>query len=453
MRLRIEHATVICWNGSEPAVHHHAGILIEDGIIRAVSPMSHLPGGHADEIIDARHHLVLPGLINTHHHLFQSLTRGLKSVQDAPLFTWLTKLYERWRHLSYEAVRDAATISLAELALSGGTTCSDHFYIFPPHTDVRFEAVLEAAERIGVRIHACRGSMSLGRSAGGLPPDDCVEPELRVLDDTLRVIDHYHDPSPYAMRRVDLAPCAPFNVSESLLRETAALARERKLLLHTHAAETLDEERFCLERYGVRPIQFLQDRGWLGPDVYFAHCVHLSQDEIELLARTGTGVAHCPCSNMRLGSGIPPIVKMLQAGVKVGIGVDGSSSNDGGHLLAEARQAMLLQRVAGGPEAMRVADALRLVTLGGAAVLGRPTLGNIAPGMAADLAMYRADDIAFAGSVAQDPIGALILCHAPRADRVIVNGRTIVRDGRITGIDLPVLIERFNKLVAEHFRG
>jgi len=457
MSLRIEHATVVAWRGEEPVVLRDCTIGIADGVIRQIRPSSpplpeRGPEGPAGEVIDASRHLVVPGLINTHHHLYQSLTRGLKSVQDAPLFGWLTQLYRRWRHLTYDAVRDAASVSLAELMLSGCTTTSDHFYIFPRGTDVRIEAVLEAAEQLGIRIHACRGSMSVGQSRGGLPPDDCVQSEHEILDDTMRAVERFNDPSPLAMRRIDLAPCSPFSVSRELLRDTAALARERKLLLHTHAAETLDEERYCLDKFGMRPVRFLQEAGWLGRDVYLAHCVHLSDDEIALLADTGTGVAHCPCSNMRLASGIAPIRRLLDRRAKVGLGVDGSSSNDGGHLLAEARQALLLQRVAGGAEAMRVAEAFRLATLGGAAVLNRPALGNLAVGQAADLAMFRADDVAFAGAIAQDPLAALILCHAPRVDRLIVAGRTVVKDGRILGMDLPVLIERFNKLVGERFR-
>ncbi len=455
MHLRIEHATAIAWREERPVVLRDYSISIRDGIIEAMGPSQESPrpaNPPADEVIDAGRHLVVPGLINTHHHLFQSLTRGLKSVQDAPLFDWLTELYRRWRYLSYDAVRDAAAVSLAELMLSGCTTTSDHFYLFPPATDVRIEAVLEAAEQLGIRIHACRGSMSAGQSRGGLPPDDCVEDERAILSDSVRAIDRFHDPSPYAMRRIDLAPCAPFSVSPELLRDTALLGRQRGLLLHTHAAETREEERYCLDRFGVRPIRYLQDLGWLGADVYLAHCVHLSDEEISVLAETRTGIAHCPSSNMRLGSGVPPIRRLLDAGAKVGLGVDGSSSNDGGNLPAEARQALLLQRVGGGPEAMRVTEAFRLATLGGAAVLNRPVLGNLDAGLAADLALYRADDIAFAGAVAQDPLAALILCHAPRVDRLIVAGRTVVRDGRVLGLDLPALIKRFNALVAARFR-
>lgn len=404
------------------------------------------------QIIDGRNRVVLPGLINCHHHLYQSLTRCMPTVQNGTLFEWLLALYPRWRELSYDALRQAATVSLAELLLGGCTCTSDHMYLFPQERDVRLEAVLEAADLLGIRIHACRGSMSLGRSAGGLPPDECTQSEDVILADCERVIDRFHQPKPMAMQRIDLAPCSPFSVTPALLEQTRAMAGERNVLLHTHAAETLDEERFCLERFGVRPIEYLEKCGWLGPNVYLAHCVHLNEAEIGLLARTRTGVSHCPCSNMRLGSGIPPVRRMIDAGVKVGLGVDGSSSNDGGNLLAEARQALLLQRVLGGPKAMTTAEAFTLATIGGADVLHRPELGRIAAGAAADLVVYDAHDIAFAGAFAQDPLGAVMLCNAPRPDRVIIAGKTVVDAGHVAGIDWPQFVSGFNQLVRERFR-
>lgn len=452
--LRIDHATIICHRAAMPVVLNDQSILIDGGMITDVRPSMEIDSAASPpsaEVIDASRHLVIPGLINTHHHLYQSLTRGLKSVQDAPLFGWLTALYQKWKHLDYEAVKLASQISIAELLLSGCTTTSDHFYIFPQGTDVRIEAVLEAAESLGMRIHACRGSMSVGQSAGGLPPDVCVQDERTILADCQRVLEQFHDSKPGAMRRIDLAPCSPFSVSEGLSRDTAALARQCGALLHTHAAETLDEERYCVERFKMRPIEWLDKLGWLGADVYLAHCVHLSDGDIRRIADTHTGVAHCPCSNMRLGSGIPPLRRLLAAGARVGLGVDGSSSNDGNHLLAEARQAMLLARVAGGADAMSVAEAFTLPTLGSAAVLNRPELGNIAHGSCADLAMYRRDDIALAGAVEQDPLGAILLCHVGRADRVLVHGRTVVMDSQIATVDLPRLIENFNKLVHSRF--
>jgi cytosine/adenosine deaminase-related metal-dependent hydrolase len=294
--------------------------------------------------------------------------------------------------------------------------------------------------------------MSMGESKGGLPPDTCVQDEDAILADCDRAVGRYHDAKRGSLRRIDLAPCAPFSVSPELLDQTRAMAHERNVLMHTHAAETLDEQNYCLDRYGMRPIQFLHERGWLGERVYLAHCVHLNEDEIKLFAETGTGVAHCPCSNMRLASGIPPVRSMLDAGVKVGLGVDGSSSNDGGNLLAEARQALLLQRVGGDPKALNCSEAFRLATVGSAEVLNREELGRVKPGFAADLAMYYAADIAFAGAIAQDPLGAIMLCHAPRPTHVFVHGRCVVRDGQVVAIDLPKHIAEFNQLVEKHFR-
>ena len=452
MRTLIANATVVTTRGCDAVVLDEHHVLLEDGLIRAVAPAAATDFGPSDEVIDARDYMVIPGLINTHHHLYQSLTRGLASVQNEPLFGWLTVLYGKWRRLDYESVKAAASVSIAELLLSGCTTTSDHCYVFPPGSDVRLEAVLEAADELGIRIHACRGSMSLGHSRGGLPPDDCVEAEEAILADCRRVIEAFHDPSPLARRRIDLAPCSPFSISAELLGDTRDLARQHGLLLHTHVAETLDEERYCLERFGQRPIAFLAEHGWVGEDVYLVHCVHLNDEEIDLLAETQTGIVHCPCSNMRLGSGIAPITKLLERGAKVGLGVDGSSSNDGGNVLAEARQAMLLQRVVGGASAMTTAEAFRLATAGGAAVLGRQRLGRIEPDMAADLAMYRKDDVALAGAAAQDPLGALMLCHAPRPDRVMVAGRWVVRDGRLATADERRLAAQLNELVARTFR-
>lgn len=405
-----------------------------------------------DTIIDAHARLVIPGLVNTHHHLFQSLTRCMPAVQNANLFDWLVGLYPVWRELTYDALRQAAAVSIAELLLGGATTTSDHMYLFPAERDVKIEAVLEAAHLMGIRIHACRGSMTMGESAGGLPPDACVERDEAVLADSVRAIESFHDASPMSMRRVDLAPCAPFNVTPELLNQTRELAVERNVLLHTHVAETLDEQRFCLERYGVRPLEYLRQRDWLGPNVYLAHCVQLDAAEIALLAETSTGVAHCPCSNMRLGSGIAPIRDMLDAGVRVGVAVDGSSSNDGGSLLAEARQALLLQRVARGADGFSAAEAFHLATTGGASVLNRPELGRIEAGAAADLVIYDANDVAFAGALAQDPLGALMFCHAPRPEQVIVAGQTVVEDGRIKRVDLPEMVADFNQMVRGTFR-
>ncbi|HWL92148.1 MAG TPA: 8-oxoguanine deaminase [Phycisphaerae bacterium] len=455
MKTRINNAAILAHRNGAPTVLQNQTLLIEGGVIAfaGVDQEQDVGARHLEptETFDASNHLIIPGLSNTHHHLYQSLTRCLKCVQDAPLFGWLTELYNRWRKIDYEAVKLAAQISIAELQLSGCTTTSDHFYLFPQGSDVRLEAVLEAAEEMGMRIHACRGSMSVGQSGGGLPPDDCVQSEDVILRDCARALEQYHDTSPHSMRRIDLAPCSPFSVTPELMRETAQLARQHGALLHTHAAETLDEEKYCLERFKLRPIELLESLGWLGPDVYLAHCVCLNDADIRRIAQTQTGVAHCPSSNMRLGSGVPPVRALLDAKARVGLAVDGSSSNDGGHLLAEAREALLLQRVVHGASAFSVAEAFTLGTTGSAAVLNRPLLGNIDVGFSADLAMYRRDDIALAGAIEQDPLGALMLCRVARADRLIINGKTVIKDGRHVRVDLPLLVERFNRLVRERF--
>jgi len=451
MTTLIHNTTIITCVDGEPQVLSDHDILIDGPVITAVRPTGVIEPGKADETIEADRYLVIPGLVNTHHHLYQTLTRGLKAVQDVSLFTWLTELYKRWQHVDYHAVKTAAKVSIAEMLLSGCTTTSDHFYLFPEGSDVRLEAVLEAAEELGMRIHACRGSMTVGQSMGGLPPDNCTERDDSVLEDCRRAVEQFHDAGEHSMRRIDLAPCSPFNVSPELFRDTRELARSLGVLLHTHAAETKDEEKYCLDRFGVRPIAYLHEHGWLGPDVYLAHCVHLSDDEIKLIAQTQTGVSYCPCSNMRLASGIPPIQQLIEQGAKVGIGVDGSSSNDGGNVLAEARQALLLQRLNGSAQQFKVADAFKLATIGGASCLNRPTLGHIAPGASADLALYRRDDIAFAGAVEQDPLAALILCHAPRADKVIVNGKIIVNDSRLVHVDETELAAELNQIVRAKF--
>lgn len=420
-------------------------LAIQSGQTEVVRP------GEIPNIIDGRDCLVIPGLINTHHHLFQSLTRCAPHVQNACLFDWLVGLYPLWQHLTYDSLRQAAMLSIAELLLGGCTTTSDHMYLFPPASDVAAEAVLEAAETLGIRIHLCRGSMTLGKSAGGLPPDECVESDERVLADSARVIERYHDPSPLAMRRIDLAPCAPFNITPELLDRTRDLAAEHRVLLHTHIAETVDEQRYCLERFGVRPLEYLRRHGWLGPNVYLAHCVHLDDSEIRLLADTSTGVAHCPCSNMRLGSGVAPIRRMLDAGVRIGLAVDGSSSNDAGDLLAEARQALLLQRVVNGPTAMTTAEAFKLATFWGADLLHRPRLGRIEPGFGADLAIYGSNDVSMSGAVAHDPLGALILCRPPRPRHVIVGGRMTVQNGHLLGTDQARLAASVNEIVRNLF--
>jgi cytosine/adenosine deaminase-related metal-dependent hydrolase len=421
------------------------GLYIEDNVIRQVGLTQELPHV-ADQVIDARGLIVLPGLVNTHHHLYQSLTRALPSAQDAELFDWLRTLYTIWAGLTAEAVYVSALTALSELILSGCTTVADHLYLYP--NDSRIDDEIRAARELGIRFHPSRGSMSLGRSKGGLPPDSVVEDESAILADCVRVIDQYHDPSPYSMCRIVIAPCSPFSVTPDLMRASAALARKHSLTLHTHVAETLDEEAFCLRKFGVRPVELMRQLDWVGSDVWWAHCVHLNQDEMTLMASTGTGVAHCPNSNMRLGSGIAPIRDMVASGVKVGLAVDGSASNDSGHLLAEARQAMLLQRVELGASAMSAEDALWLGTRGGAAVLGRDDTGYLAPGMAADFIGVRLDQLSLAGAQA-DPLAALLFCTPPSVDLSVIDGRIVVRDGQLPDFDLPALISHHNALARE----
>ena len=405
----------------------------------------------ADATIDAQGKIVLPGMVNTHHHFYQTLTRVIPGAQDAALFDWLKTLYPIWAELRPEDVRVSTQLALTELLLSGCTTSSDHHYLWP--NGARLDDQFEAAERIGVRFHGARGSMSLGESKGGLPPDRVTENEEAILRDSRRVVEIYHDSSRYAMRRVVLAPCSPFSVTPELMRESAALARSFKAAaaagaavhLHTHLAETQDEEAFCLERFGMRPGDLARDLAWTGDDVWHAHCVHLNQEEVDMFAHSHTGVAHCPNSNMRLASGIAPVRAMLDAGVHVGLGVDGSASNDGSHLLAEARQALLLQRVQGNPGAMTGREALETATLGGAAVLGRDDIGALAPGMAADIIAYDLNALAYAGGAVHDPVAALVFCQPQNVDLAIVNGRVLVEEGRLRHVDLPVLVEEHNR--------
>jgi len=392
--------------------------------------------------------VVLPGLVNTHHHLYQTLTRALPAVQDAELFDWLTRLYRVWGELTAEAVYVSAKVGLAELLLSGCTTASDLFYVFPQGSDVSIDAEIAAAREMGIRFHAGRGSMSRGQKEGGLPPDEVVQDEETILDDCRRLIRTYHDPRPYAMLRIDLSPCSPFSVSRRAMEEIRDLGRREGVRLHTHLAETRDEERYCLEVYGRRPLALMEELGWLGPDVWFAHVVHVNPKEIRRLAETGSGVAHCPTSNMRLGSGIAPVVPMLEAGVTVGLAVDGSASNDSSHMLAEARQALLLQRVRYGAAALSAGQVLEMATLGGARLLGREDIGALAPGRAADLIGVRRERLEYAGAQ-HDPLAALVLCHPATVDLAMVQGQIRVWKGEIPGLDLPALLARHNALAEE----
>ncbi len=425
------------------------GLFVRDGWIEAVGPTPSLPPD-ADEIVDLDGCLVLPGLINTHHHLYQTLTRALPGAQDVPLFDWLKTLYPIWARMTPEDIRLSTQIGLAELALSGCTTAGDHLYIFP--NGARLDDEIEAARAVGVRLHASRGSMSLGESRGGLPPDRVVEDEDAILRDCQRVIEAYHDPRPGAMVRVVLAPCSPFSVTADLMRQAASLARSHGVHLHTHLAETLDEERFCLERFGKRPLEYVEDLGWAGPDVWFAHAIHILPPEVNRMALGGMGVAHCPSSNMRLASGIAPVRRYLAAGVRVGLGVDGSASNDTSHMLAEARQALLLSRLGAsarpdldGPEPLLSArQALEMATRGGAAVLGREDLGSLEPGKCADFIAIRLERLEYAGAL-EDPVAAAVFCAPVNVDYAFVHGRAIVSDGRLLALELEPLIRAHNR--------
>ncbi|HTJ25856.1 MAG TPA: 8-oxoguanine deaminase [Candidatus Limnocylindria bacterium] len=435
----LRHATLVATFDDADRSFPDGAVLLRGNTIEAVGSTREL-SAQADEIVDARGLVLLPGLVNTHHHFYQTLTRNLPEGQDAELFDWLVAHYPVWARLTPEAIRASTATAIAELLLSGCTTAADHCYMWP--NGARVDDQIAVAREMGLRFHASRGSMSLGRSRGGLPPDEAVEDEDAILRDSERVIAEHHDPSRYAMTRVVLAPCSPFSVTPGLMRASAELARKHGVHLHTHLCETVDEERYCLETYGQRPVPFAESLGWSGPDVWFAHAIHMAPEELARLGRSRTGVAHCPTSNMRLGSGIAPVLAQRDAGMRVGLGVDGSASNDGSHLLDEVRHAMLLQRVAHGAKAMSAREALRLATRGGASVLGRDDVGMLAPGMAADLIGIRVDDLATAGGSVHDPLAATVFCRIPNVALSIVNGAVRVRDGRLVDIDLPELIAR-----------
>ncbi|MBW7881609.1 MAG: 8-oxoguanine deaminase [Caldilineaceae bacterium] len=427
------------------------GAVLTDGpAIVWVGPTTELPAdlrARATQVIDARGRLVMPGMVNTHHHFYQTLTRAIPAAQDAVLFDWLKTLYPIWAELTPDDVYVSTQLALTELLLSGCTTASDHHYLWP--NGARLDDQFAAAETVGVRFHGARGSMSLGESKGGLPPDRVTEDEESILRDCRRVVEAYHDPARFSLHRVVLAPCSPFSVSQDLMRESAKLARTfgpaMDVHLHTHLAETQDEEEFCLANFGYRPGAYAEHLGWTGDDVWHAHCVHLNAHEVERFARTATGVAHCPSSNMRLASGIAPVRAMRDAGVSVGLGVDGSASNDSSHMLAEARQALLLQRVLGNPRAMTAREALEIATLGGARVLGRDDIGALEPGLAADLVAFDLGALGYAGGAVHDPVAALVFCHPQHVDLAVVNGRVLVQDGVPNFTDLGALVERHNR--------
>ena len=437
-----------------------ANLYIKDGFIQAIGSAQDLPDT-ADEILDLSDHIVFPGFINTHHHFYQTLTRAVPKAQDANLFNWLVTLYPIWARLTPEDIRISTQTALAELALSGCTTASDHLYLFP--NGAKLDDEIQAAAQVGLRLHASRGSMSLGESKGGLPPDSVVDSEDEILKDSQRLIETYHDPNPGSMVQIVLAPCSPFSVTGELMRQSAELARTYGVHLHTHLAETKDEEDFCLEKFGHRPVGYMQAVDWIGDDVWFAHSVHVNRDEMQLYAHHGCGVAHCPASNMRLGSGIAPIMEMLGLGVNVGLGVDGSASNDSSHLLAEARLAMLLSRVGAGlsgasrsaedaPPLMSARQALELATRGGAAVLGRSDIGSLEVGKCADLIAINLNRLDYAGAL-HDPVAAALFCTPQKVDVNIVGGKFIVKNGELTVLDLPNLVTRHNSAAQRLLNG
>jgi 8-oxoguanine deaminase len=445
--LLIHHARSLVTMDAQRREITDGAVFVRDNVIEAVGPSAELPQS-ADEVINAHDQIVIPGLVNTHHHMVQTLTRAM--VQDNELFGWLRGLYPIWANLTPEMVRVSTQTAMAELLLSGCTTSSDHLYIYP--NGIQLDDSIEGAAQIGMRFHAARGSMSVGESLGGLPPDRVVESEPAILADTQRLIERWHNPGRFAMQRIVVAPCSPFSVSRELMRDSALLARQYGVSLHTHLAENDNDIAYTREKFGCTPAEYAESLGWTGPDVWCAHCVKLDAPGIGLFARSGTGVAHCPCSNMRLASGIAPIRAMRDAGVSVGIGVDGAASNDAGHMLGEVRMAMLLQRVAhgpvNGPSAMSAREALEIATLGGAKVLNRDDIGAIAVGMAADIVTVPLGEVGLAGAQ-HDPLAALLFCQVQKVQHSIVNGRVVVRDGQLTTVELPRLVEQHNRLARQ----
>jgi 8-oxoguanine deaminase len=448
--LLIKNAQCVATMDDDSRELKNSSILIEAGLIKWIGSSGEEPQ-QANETIDAQGHLVVPGFVNTHHHMYQSLTRAIPTVQNAELFSWLKGLYPIWAGLTPKMIYTSTQVAMAELLMSGCTTSSDHLYIYP--NGVRLDDSIEAAKEIGMRFVATRGSMSVGQTQGGLPPDAVVENEEAILKDTQRLIETHHDASFASMINVAVAPCSPFSVSRDLMKTSAELARSFKVRLHTHLAENDHDIAYSREKFNRTPAQYAEDLGWLGDDVWHAHCVKLDDAGIGMFARTKTGIAHCPCSNMRLASGIAPIRKMLNAGVPIGLGVDGSASNDAAQMVNEARQAMLLARVSKalepfgcdhGPAEMTARDALRLATRGGAQVLGRTDIGQIKVGYCADLALFDLRTLAFAGGAVHDPIGSLMLCASPQAAHTVVNGRLVVKDYQLTTVELGPLVEKHN---------
>ncbi len=443
------------------------GLFIRRGLIQEVGPMNEMPAT-ADEVLDLKGHIVLPGLVNTHHHFYQTLTRAVPAAQDANLFNWLKTLYPIWARLTPDDIFISTQTALAELALSGCTTAADHLYLFPNGSKLDDE--IAAASEIGLRLQASRGSMSLGESQGGLPPDSVVDSEENILKDSQRLIEKYHDAKTGAMTQIVLAPCSPFSVTSDLMKQSAKLAREYGVHLHTHLAETEDEEKFCMQMFGHRPVGYMQEVDWVGDDVWFAHAVWVNEEEIKVFAKHNCGVAHCPTSNMRLASGIAPVKEYRAAGVNVGLGVDGSASNDGSHLLAEVRNAMLLSRLKEGitgfsatpspsgrgqgegeRKLMTAREALHLGTRGGAAVLGRNDIGSLEAGKCADFFAINLNKLGYAGM--HDPVSAIVFGQSMNADYTVVNGKFIVKEGQLVTVDQGKVIEKHNKTAKRLLAG
>lgn len=448
--LLVKHAQVLVTMDDDRREIAEGGMYIEDGFVRRVGATEDLAGS-ADEVLDLSGHLVLPGFVNTHHHFYQTLTRAVPGAQNAGLFDWLRTLYPIWARMTAEHIEVSTKLALAELALSGCTTAFDHLYLFP--NDSRLDDEIEAAHTIGLRLHASRGSMSLGESDGGLPPDSVVETHEAILADTQRLIETHHDPAPGSMTRVVVAPCSPFSVTTDIMKESAELARSMGVTMHTHLAETMDEEEFCISTYGRRPVELMEDLNWMGDDVWFAHSVFINDAEIGRMATAQTGVAHCPSSNMRLASGIAPVRKYLNAGVPTGLGVDGSASNDGSHLLGEARLAMLLARLDAAPnqsggDLMTARTAIEIATRGGADVLRRPDLGSLEEGKAADFIAIDLNRLEYAGAL-HDPVAAAMFAAPVNVDFNYVGGRPVVAHGRLVTTNMEPLIERHNRLAAQ----
>jgi cytosine/adenosine deaminase-related metal-dependent hydrolase len=458
--LLIKNATVLVTMDDTQREIPEGGLFIRDGFIEQVRRTNELPQT-ADEVLDLHGHLVLPGLVNTHHHFYQTLTRAVPAAQDANLFNWLKTLYPIWGRMTPEDIFISTQTALAEMAFSGCTTASDHLYIFP--NGAKLDDEIAGAQEIGVRLQASRGSMSLGESEGGLPPDAVVESEGKILTDSQRLIQKYHDAKAGAFIQIVLAPCSPFSVTGELMKQSASLARETGVHLHTHLAETEDEQQFCVLKFGLRPVPYMESVDWVGGDVWFAHAVYVNPEEVKTFAKHGCGVAHCASSNMRLASGIAPVKEYVAAGVKVGLGLDGSASNDGSHMLAEVRQAMLLSRLREGitgfslsndpsRKLMTAREALRLATRGGAAVLGRSDIGSLEPGKCADFFAINLNRLDYAGAL-HDPVAAAVFCHPVRADFTVIGGKFVVREGNLVTLDEHKLVERHNKAARRLLTG